>query len=475
VLAVVVQATVASAVAPSPTIEGPVTGPGTPFIASTTFDLSQVGYSEAEYFMAGTAAAYIPAGTLGSDGQWAATAASSAAYKTRLLVYRPTNPRKFNGTVVVEWLNVSGGIDASPDWTGAHVEMIREGIAWVGVSAQQVGVEGGNSVVGLNLGLKVIDPARYGTLSHPGDSFSYDIFSQAGETVRHPTGVDPLGGLKLKRLIAAGESQSAFRMVTYINAIQPIANIYDGFLVHSRAAGGTPLSQTPQPAISVPMPAPIRSDLHVPVLIFETETDLITLGYVSEQQDDAERLRLWEVAGTSHADTYLLSVGNTDEGKSPSVANIVLTTSPAPGMTCATPINSGPQHFVLNAAVAALTRWVRHGVAPPHAPHLQVTAGPPPDIARDANGNALGGIRTPAVDAPIATLSGLGQTGSSFCFIFGTTVPFDASTLASLYPDHAAYVAAVRKAAHRSSVGRFLRPHDAKLIKAAAIASDIGQ
>ena len=163
-----------------------------------------------------------------------------------------------------------------------------------------------------------------------------------------------------------------------------------------------------------------------------------------------------------------------DEGNSPSVADIVLTTKPAPGMKCATPINSGPQHFVLNAAVAELTRWVRHGVAPPHAPHLQLT-GPPPDIARDAIGNALGGIRTPAVDAPIASLSGLGQTGSSFCFIFGTTVPFDAATLASLYPDHAAYVRAVRTSLHNAKEHHFLRPRDAKLIKDEAVASNVGQ
>jgi hypothetical protein len=269
-LAALLHAVVALGV-PSPTIEGPITGPGSPFIASTTFNPSDVGYTEVEYFMAGTAAAYLPTSPLTSDGQWAVAPASSAAYKTRLLVFRPANPAKFNGTVVVEWLNVSGGLDTSPDWTSAHVEMIREGTAWVGVSAQQIGVEGGTSIVGINLGLKVVNPARYGTLSHPGDSFSYDIFSQAAEAIRHPAGVDPLGGLRRKHVIATGESQSAFRLVTYIDAIQPLANVFDGFLVHSRSSGGVPLSQAPQPAVAVPAPAPIRSDLGVTVLVFETE------------------------------------------------------------------------------------------------------------------------------------------------------------------------------------------------------------
>jgi hypothetical protein len=52
----------------------------------------------------------------------------------------------------------------------------------------------------------------------------------------------------------------------------------------------------------------------------------------------------------------------------------------------------------------------------------------------DAQGNALGGIRTPYVDVPLAALSGLGQEGGSFCGLFGTTRSFTAEELAALYP-----------------------------------------
>jgi len=86
-------------------------------------------------------------------------------------VYRPTSPKGFNGTVVVEWLNVSGGLDTSPDWTDAHAELIRDGFAWMGVSAQYAGVEGGGTILGiLDLPLKTVDPARYGSLVHPGEA-----------------------------------------------------------------------------------------------------------------------------------------------------------------------------------------------------------------------------------------------------------------------------------------------------------------
>src|SRR5262249_18303471 len=118
----------------------------------------------------------------------------------RILVYRPTDAKKFGGTVIVEWLNVSGGVDANPDWTQTHVEIIREGAAGVGVSAQYVGVEGGGGLVGLgiSLPLKAVKPARYGSLDHPGDGFSYDMFSQAAQAVRTPSGPNPLGDLKPK-------------------------------------------------------------------------------------------------------------------------------------------------------------------------------------------------------------------------------------------------------------------------------------
>ncbi len=461
-----------------PTIEGPVSGGlGTPFLASTTFDLAAVGYSEAEYFISGTASAYTSATPLTSDGTWSVTQGSTAAYKTRVVAYRPVDAAKFNGTVIVEWLNVSGGLDAAPEWITGHTELIRDGFAWVGVSAQYVGVEGGKSVLGLPVTpLKTKDPERYGSLVHPGDSFSYDIFSQAAQAIRRPAGASPLGDLKLDAEIGAGESQSAFRMVTYINAVHPIADIYDGFLVHSRGGGSigaAPLSEPPLPSITVPGSVPIRSDLDVPVLTFETETDLTFLGYPSAGQPDNDRFRLWEVAGTAHADTYTAGIGPTDLGDSPAAAALVVTTSPVPGFACPVPINSGPQHFVLNAAIAALNAWVRQGIAPPVAARLEVTSGATVRIVRDANGNAVGGVRTPQVDVPIAAFSGDGK-GSILCLLFGTTTPFDQATLATLYPDHNAYVSAFNAATDRAVQGGFILPHDADLMKAAAAASDVG-
>ena len=464
----------------NPAVAGPVTGGMGIFVSTTRFPLAQVGYTQSEYFLSGNATGYEPVGALDSDGKWNVKAATHADYKTRIVVYRPTVAAKFNGTVVVEWLNVSGGLDAGPDWIMAHNELIRQGYAWVGVSAQKAGIDGGGNFSVVNLPLKKFDPKRYGTLVHPGDAFSYDIFSQAAQAVRHPQGIDPLDGLKIKKMIAAGESQSAFRMVAYVNAIAPLNGLFDGFFIHSRPQWASDLTdaQTPGNTLATVY---VRDDI-APVLIFETESDLLELKFYYARQPDSANVRTWEVAGTAHADTYTVA-GAFDKGGDPKYADVTVTTSPVPGLiSCGKPINSGPQHFVVNAAFAALNRWITTGTPPPSMPQLQI-AGSPPAFVSDAYGNTLGGIRTPYVDAPVAKLLGNGQSGSinditnsgqSFCFLFGTTTMFDSATLHSLYPDHASYVSKVNAATDSAVAQGYVLEVDGTLIKEAAQASTIG-
>jgi len=455
---------------PVPAVEGPINGgKGAPFVAATIFDLSEKGYVQEEYFVSGTAMAYTSVGPLGEDGVWAVEPGDSAAYRTRILVHRPIASEQFHGTVIVEWLNVSGGLDSAADWIMGHTELIREGYVWVGVSAQFVGVEGGVSPIGMpSMPLKTMDAERYASLHHPGDSFSYDIFSQAGKLMRSPAGANLVGDVPVEKVIAIGESQSAFRLVTYVNAVHPVADVFDGFFIHSRGGFGTNLADAPQAPIAVPGAARIREDIDVPVMIFQTETDLTMLQSFPTRQPDSEHVRLWEVAGTAHADAYTVVLGATDRGDSPDAARLIVSSSPLAGFECDAPINSGPQHFVLNAALHALHQWVRGGPPPAHADRIEVNPGPPVAIVRDEHGNALGGIRLPAIEVPTATLSGEGQAGSFFCLLFGSTEPFDVTKLSSLYASHEDYVAAVRASADRNVEAGFLLPVDADLIVAAA-------
>ena len=158
----------------------------------------------------------------------------------------------------------------------------------------------------------------------------------------------------------------------------------------------------------------IRTDQPEPVLTFETETDLLLLDYLPARQGDGPNFRLWEVAGTAHGDTYSLNIGFSDKGDTTAGAECLVIASPIPGfIDCGSPINSSQQHFVIKAAIAALDRWVRGEGAPPLTPRLEVI-GTPPQFVLDDLGNVRGGIRSPAVDVPLAKLSGLGQTGSKF-------------------------------------------------------------
>src|SRR5262249_20287122 len=146
------------------------------------------------------------------------------------------------------------------------------GMAYVGVSAQKVGVEGGQSLGGGGMPLKKANPARYGQLAHPGDAFAFDIFSQAGQAVRSG---HVLGPLAPKHVIATGESQSAVFLTTYVDAIDPLAKVYDGFYIHSRFGGAPPpeagAMRGPNARASG---VKMRPDLRVPVMTVISETDL---------------------------------------------------------------------------------------------------------------------------------------------------------------------------------------------------------
>src|SRR5690625_3049122 len=175
----------------APTVEGPIPSslPGDrlaatledtyPFFA-TYLDLAGAGYVEEEFYLTGEADGYATDGTLVATG---------IPYRTRIIVRRPASPARFNGTVLMEWQNVTAGYDLDALWDSERV--IRSGHAWVGVSAQRVGVDQ----------LKGWSPARYGNLDVTGqgaflaDELSYDTFAQAGATMRQANGVDPMGGL----------------------------------------------------------------------------------------------------------------------------------------------------------------------------------------------------------------------------------------------------------------------------------------
>ncbi|MCK9543252.1 MAG: hypothetical protein M0R03_14620 [Novosphingobium sp.] len=427
-------------------VEGPVKGGKRGSIHGAFFgDLAEHGYIEEEYFVAGTARGFRPVGELTNDGRWNVVPDARAPYKTRVVVHRPKDPARFNGVVMCEWTNVSSFNDLS---NAVNECFWQDGYAYAAISAQKVGIDGLDTVPGS--GLKSWDAERYGSLSHPGDAFSYDIFTQVALALVQLRG--PLAGLGVKHVIATGESQSAARLATYINAVHPLANFFSGFIPCVLVGGGSELSN-PEiiPGESAAdynkrffariVATTIRDDLDVPVLIMLSETEA-RMHRVTPQLD-GPKLRVWEMAGTVHGSAC-------DTGYRPSVAE-------RDGIRDL--VGGSDQRMVrfmptMAAAGLAMVRWKEGGV--PLARHPRLLRGATQrDIVTDPLGNALGGARLPEIVAPTAVFD------TSTSLARGTRTALAEDVLRRLYPTDQAYVDAVRAAADAALLGDLILPHRA--------------
>ncbi len=457
-------------------ISGPIAAPdvpGTPshdypFFASN-HELSARGYVEEEFFIRGTASTYNHT----TDALTTATVKDTGlAYVTRIVVRRPADPKRFNGAAIVEWDNVTNMFDAENVWFFDWEHIMRSGYVWVGVSNQTIGIAA----------LKKWSAKRYGALdvgkvtatspATPGpdaDALSYDIFSQIGQRLKNPGSVDPLGGLKPRIFIAAGESQSAGRLSTYVNTVHPLAKVYDGFLLLSASIR-------------------LRDDLSAPVFKLSMEHDIVT-GGVLARQPDTDKFRHWEVAGTSHVDQHLRASREPLELRDNGVS---LEANMAPLCAVAQIGTRTPAGTVVGAAFDHLTAWIGKGALPPKAAQLQITQiNPRPQqsvIARDQHQIAKGGIRLAAVEVPTQINFGVGKAagsdgtaargeaiGAGACVRWGYSLDMDVATLDRLYPSHAAYVAAVKRAAEANVKSGFILRFDADETIRAAQDSRIGR
>jgi len=427
---------------------------GTP-MSATVMPLQSNGYVEQEYFVRGLANRYRITDPM-RDAQ---VIDSANPYVTRVLVRRPTDPKRFNGTVVVEWLNVT--LDQDIDFVfGATRELlVRDGYAWIGVSAQRNGIDAmkkWNPARYRMLNVKTsnidpasgkeIDPANPLIMAVGGDVLAWDIFSQVGKLAA-ANNSPMLDGLQVKRLIAAAESQSTLKVSTYYNSIQPLYHVYDGFLFYDRTGL-------------------LRTDVDAKTIAIGTE--IFTALIKQAPQDDTDHQRWWEVNGASHfsldeiqnyVDPFIkrdAAFRDTD-GKALNLSEMTRIKGPC---TPATTYSRVPNGDIMKAALSALNTWISGGPAPATAPRFVVDDQNPPQYVRDANGQILGGIRTAAQDAPIAANAGIGS-GPWFCGPSGNHVDFTPAQLCQRYGNHARYVTRVKAIVNTNVRNRVLLPEEA--------------
>lgn len=450
-LAVVVSPAFAETV-PNPTVTGPIPvndEPGAPSHDYVFFtppqDLAEFGYVEEEFFIEGVANKYRT-----PNRQNASVISGGHSYKTRIVVRRPVDAEKFNGVVILEWQNVTAGYELDAHWAPSWEHFIRRGYAWVGVSAQKVGLHGNPPALGENNGLIAWSPTRYGSLDLTDggtildDSLCYDVYSQAAQAVKHPSGVDPMGGLQVKTVIAAGASQSAALLSIYHNSIHPLHEVMDGFYM---LVGGSNL----------------RTDLDVKVFQYLSETDL-GMGPMMRMAD-SDHFRSWEVAGAAHS-SYVSHLYDAPITVRDFGAEVW-------GSDCDQPPFSRVRgYMVINQQYDLLVKWIETGVAPPRAPKIQFQG--LTRMKRDEYGIALGGIRLPEVEVPTALNTGT-NSGDTFCMLFGTHIPFEDDVMGDLYSDHNTYVRQVTRSVFKNVFRGYITREGASEILQEAAQSDIGQ
>lgn len=436
-------------------------------------DLGPQGYVEEEFFVSGKANVY----------DWPATGAvirtPDAPYTTRVLVRRPASKARFSGRVVVEMLNPSNLFDLNIGWAIHHDEIVRQGDAWVGITAKPVAV----------VTLKAFDPVRYAPLNwaNPlslddpkncnvtGDSTKatenglvWDMHTQVAKWVRSTDTSNPFRygafGSQAKRLYAWGYSQTGGFLFTYINAIQPLVvakdgkSPFDGFIV-GMLTGPSPVSQCAEPIPVSDPRRPIRN-AGAPVIHVMSQSDY--LGWVKNRREDSDtapdQYRHYDIAGAGHATPDELWFAARSE-------DIVKGGRTPPALNCDQgPRSRFPSWVAYNAIYRNMKAWVEDGVPPPPSQNIEVVDG---KGVLDAHGNVKGGIRSPILDVPTSVWNG-NSTGLSFCRIAGHEIPFTPEKLAGLYPSQAAYEDAYRKRTDELIAQRFITPEDGAVLKARA-------
>ena len=340
-------------------IQGPL--PSTPVKGLLVWSVAEAGYTAEEYLISGTADTYKAVSMadavdmnhrdhtkdMGVRDFHRTVIKAGEPYCTRIIIYRPADPSRFSGNVVMEVLHPMGGGQGIV-WSLINRFFISHGDAYIAVQPPAT----------LAI-LRDADPQRYGNLIAADPTQLWGSLTDVGTMLKSGGARSPLGDYVVRRLYLTGYSWTGVATATFADYHHNQARladgspIFDGYIAFANAMYIRPLD--------------------VPVIRVNTQSDFGTRGGINNRRDDSDgpqgRFRLYEVAGAAHAAKHpppfpglmppmLLT---TPPGSAPNRMNTDCQVKFPPGHL----ENDFPLHLVMSAVFQLMYDWVDEGHPPP--------------------------------------------------------------------------------------------------------------
>lgn len=436
-----------------PVVNGSAETRSTPFIAWFE-DLSSMGYVEEEYQLTGEAAVY-GYGDIAKLPSHIKVVVPATPYRTRVIVRRPETANFFNGTVYVEILNATAGWDGDPVWQNTHDYIMRTGSAYIGVTSKPVAVNFLRDQWGASSLSAERDRSRYASLTMPYFGQVWDIITDA-LTLLAAQGDGPslLNDFEVTRVILVGYSQSVAFQVTYANYFHQ-DELVSGYFLSGGGEKAKRINRLNNLEQLESGDVNNKITVSAPVIRFQTQTEVVGFGAykVRQYEPDYPDVRIYEMAGGAHVDLVTAQLGAKALIRDLGLSSFSDSCELSPN-----PLRIG---ITQSALLEVLNQWIDKEPPPKSMMiGLDLQTG---EMLFDNAGNAIGGLRPPALSAPLGQYLGSNH-GGGFCFLIGGFRPFDAKELLARYGKKETLVDRHRRAVQESVRNRFIMSEDATIL-----------